>query len=138
MMRARLGTLMKKGWSDESGSAVVEFVFVGILLTVVTLGVLQLGLALHVRNTIQDAASEGARWGALMDSSPAEGVQRTKELIITAVGEQYAQDVTVSSQQWLGAPATVMTVKAPIPMIGLWGPATSMEVSGHAATEVLH
>jgi Flp pilus assembly protein TadG len=137
-MRARLSEFLKKGWSDESGSAVVEFVFVGILLTFVTLGVLQLSLALHVRNTVQDAASEGARWGALIDSTPADGVQRTKELITTAVGEQYAQDVSVSSQQWLGALATVITVKAPLPMIGLWGPATSMEVSGHAATEVLN
>lgn len=137
-MRARLSGFFKKGWSDDSGSAVVEFVFVGILLTFVTLGVLQLGLALHVRNTVQDAASEGARWGALIDSTPADGVQRTKELITTAVGEQYAQDVSVSSQQWMGAPATVITVKAPLPMIGLWGPASSMEVSGHAATEVLN
>ena len=137
-MRARLSEFLKRGWSDESGSAVVEFVFVGILLTFVTLGVLQLGLALHVRNTVQDAASEGARWGALIDSTPADGVQRTKELITTAVGEQYAQYVSVSSQQWMGAPATVITVKAPLPMIGLWGPATSMEVSGHAATEVLN
>ncbi|MEY4533618.1 MAG: hypothetical protein RI926_1387 [Actinomycetota bacterium] len=136
-MRARLSEFLKRGWNDESGSAVVEFVFVGILLTFVTLGVLQLGLALHVRNTIQDAASEGARWGALIDSTPAEGVQRTKELITIAVGDQYAQDIVVSNQQWMGAPATVITVKAPLPMIGLWGPATSMEVSGHAATEVL-
>ncbi|WP_280798229.1 TadE/TadG family type IV pilus assembly protein [Aurantimicrobium minutum] len=123
--------------AEESGSAVVEFVFVGILLTFLTLGVLQLGLALHVRNTIQDAASEGARWGALIDSTPAEGAQRTKELITTAVGEQYARNISVSSQQWLGTPATVITVKAPLPVIGLWGPATSLEVSGHAATEVL-
>jgi len=137
-MCARLSGFLKREWSDESGSAVVEFVFVGILLTFVTLGVLQLGLALHVRNTLQDAASEGARWGALIDSTPAEGVQRTKELITITVGEQYAQDVAVSSQQWMGAPATVITVKAPLPMIGLWGPATSMEVSGHAATEVLN
>lgn len=137
-MRVRLSDFLKKGWSDDSGSAVVEFVFVGILLTFLTLGVLQLGLALHVRNTLQDAASEGARWGALIDSTPEEGVQRTKELITTAVGEQYATDVTVSSQQWLGAPATVITVKAPLPMIGLWGPAASVEVSGHAASEVLN
>ena len=137
-MRARLSDFLKKGWSDDSGSAVVEFVFVGILLTFLTLGVLQLGLALHVRNTLQDAASEGARWGALIDSTPEDGVQRTKELITTAVGQQYATDVTVSSQQWLGAPATVITVKAPLPMIGLWGPAASVEVSGHAATEVLN
>lgn len=137
-MKVQLTQLLKKLWSDESGSAVVEFVFVGILLTFLTLGVLQLSLALHVRNTIQDAASEGARWGALVDATPAEGVLRTKELITTAVGEQYAQDVAVSAQQWMGAPATVITVKAPLPMIGLWGPATSMEVSGHAATEVLN
>lgn len=136
-MKERIGNRLKKGWSDESGSAVVEFVFVGILLTFLTLGVLQLALALHVRNTIQDAASEGARWGSLIDSSPQEGIMRTKELITTAVGEQYAKDVTVSQEQWLGAPATVITVNAPLPMIGLWGPATSMEVSGHAAIEVL-
>ncbi|BAU98763.1 TadE/TadG family type IV pilus assembly protein [Aurantimicrobium minutum] len=124
--------------SDDSGSAVVEFVFVGILLTFVTLGVLQLGLALHVKNTLQDAASEGARWGALIDSTPAEGVQRTKELITTAVGKQYATNVSAREENWLGAPATVITVEAPLPMIGLWGPATSLEVTGHAAKEVLN
>lgn len=137
-MKAGLGRVLDRVRHEESGSAVVEFVFVGILLTFLTLGVLQLGLALHVRNTIQDAASEGARWGALIDSTPADGVQRTRELITTAVGEQYARGISVSSQQWMGAPATVITVKAPLPMIGLWGPATSMEVSGHAATEVLN
>ena len=137
-MKAGLGRVLERVRHEESGSAVVEFVFVGILLTFLTLGVLQLGLALHVRNTIQDAASEGARWGALIDSTPADGVQRTRELITTAVGEQYAKDISVSSQQWMGAPATVITVKAPLPMIGLWGPATSMEVRGHAATEVLN
>jgi Flp pilus assembly protein TadG len=137
-MKAGLGRALERVRHEESGSAVVEFVFVGILLTFLTLGVLQLGLALHVRNTIQDAASEGARWGALIDSTPADGVQRTKELITTAVGEQYAKDISVASQQWMGAPATVIIVKAPLPIIGLWGPATSMEVSGHAATEVLN
>ncbi len=133
-MRARLSQVV----SDDSGSAVVEFVFVGILLTFLTLGVLQLGLVLHVKNTLQDAASEGARWGSLIDSSPAEGVQRTKDLITTAVGEQYAQHITATQATWLGAPATVITVTAPLPVIGLWGPATSLEVSGHAATEVLN
>ena len=133
-MQSRLRSFV----SDDSGSAVVEFVFVGILLTFVTLGVLQLGLALHVKNTLQDAASEGARWGALIDSTPAEGVQRTKDLITTAVGEQYAKSVSASQENWLGAPATVITVKAPLPLIGLWGPGTSLEVRGHAASEVLN
>lgn len=128
---------MKLSWRNDEGSAVVEFVFVGILLTALTLGVLQLGLALHVRNTLQDAASEGARWASLVGSSRQEGLNRTRELITAAVGARYAADVSVSSSQWQGAPAVVMTVTAPIPMIGLWGPDASMEVSGHAAQEVL-
>jgi Flp pilus assembly protein TadG len=128
---------MKLSWRSDEGSAVVEFVFVGVLLTALTLGVLQLGLALHVRNTLQDAASEGARWASLVGSSPQEGLNRTRELITTAVGARYATDVSVSSSQWQGTPAVVMTVTAPIPMIGLWGPDASMEVSGHAAQEVL-
>ena len=44
---------------DDGGSAVAEFVMVGALLTVLTLSVIQLGLALHIRNTVLDAASEG-------------------------------------------------------------------------------
>ena len=128
---------MKLLWRSDEGSAVVEFVFVGILLTALTLGVLQLGLALHVRNTLQDAASEGARWASLVGSSPQEGLNRTRELITTAVGDRYANDISVSTSQWQGAPAVVMTVTAPIPMIGLWGPDATMEVSGHAAQEVL-
>ncbi|BDZ44332.1 TadE/TadG family type IV pilus assembly protein [Naasia aerilata] len=49
---------MRPGAHDE-GSAPVEFVLVGALLTLLVLSVLQLGLALHVRNTVTDAAAEG-------------------------------------------------------------------------------
>src|SRR6476469_4126369 len=48
---------------DDSCSATADFVMVGALLTVLTLSVMQLGLALHIRNTVTDAASEGARFG---------------------------------------------------------------------------
>ena len=41
--------------SDATGSAPVEFVLVGLLLTVLTLGVLQLALAVYVRNVVQGA-----------------------------------------------------------------------------------
>ena len=51
---------------------------VGALLTVLTLSVMQLGLALHIRNTMQDAAAEGARYGALADNVPSDGVRRTR------------------------------------------------------------
>ncbi|MDH6533316.1 Flp pilus assembly protein TadG [Aurantimicrobium minutum] len=128
---------MTLSWKDDTGSAVVEFVFVSVLLTALTLAVLQLGLALHVRNTIQDAASEGARWASLVGSSPQEGLIRTKELITTAVGEKYARDVTYATTSWQGAPAVEISVSAPLPLLGLWGLDASMEVSGHAVQEVL-
>ncbi|MFO7244653.1 MAG: TadE/TadG family type IV pilus assembly protein, partial [Actinomycetes bacterium] len=38
----------------------VEFVLVSILVVVIALGVIQLALALHVRNMAISAASEGA------------------------------------------------------------------------------
>ena len=45
--------------TDDTGSAIAEFVMVSALLTVLTLSVLQLGLTLLVRNTVLDAAAEG-------------------------------------------------------------------------------
>ncbi len=121
----------------EEGSAVVEFVFVSALLLFLVLGVLQLALVLHVRNTVQDAAAEGARWAALADSSLAQGHTRTRALIEMAVGAQYARDIQTGYDMWLGQPATVVTVRAPLPLLGLWGPSRLLEVSGHAAREVI-
>ena len=115
----------------------VEFVFVSSLLMFLVLGVLQLALILHVRNTVQDAAAEGARWASLADSSLAEGSARTEVLIQSAVGRQYARDIRVGYDTWLGQPAVVVTVRAPLPLFGLWGPTASLEVSGHAAREVI-
>lgn len=121
---------------DDSGSAVAEFVMVGALLTALTLGVLQLGLALLVRNTLVDAAAEGARFGALADNSPRDGVERTVDLISTALGPEYARDVSAASGSYLGQPAMIVTVQAPLPLVGLLGP-QALEVSGHAAVETL-
>ena len=47
------------GCRDERGSAVVEFALVGAILTVLTVSVLQLALALHVRNTVLDCRVRG-------------------------------------------------------------------------------
>lgn len=122
---------------DEAGSAVAEFVMVGVLLTVATLAVLQLALALLVRNTVLDAASEGARYAALVGNSPADGASRTAELIRAAVGPGYAGDIEAGFGDYLGAPAIVVTVRAPLPVLGLIGPTGGIEVSGHAPVETL-
>lgn len=121
----------------ELGSAAVEFVLVGSLLTVLTLSVIQLGLALLVRNTIQDAASEGARFAALADNGLEDGVVRARELIETALGPGYAQDVSASYGSYLGHPTAVVTIRTPLPLIGLVGIEHGLEVTGHAAVETL-
>lgn len=110
---------------------------VGVLLTITALAVLQLALALLVRNTILDAASEGARYGALVGNSTAGAAERTEELIRTAVGPLYAHDVEASVGSYLGVPAIVVTVRAPLPVLGLVGPAAGIEVTGHAPLETL-
>jgi len=132
----RLGRLFAR-LADDRGSAVAEFVMVGALLTVLTLSVLQLGLALHIRNTVQDAAAEGARYGALADNAPADGVRRTRELIDLAIGDDYAQNVTVHGGSWMGHPAVTITVRTRLPLVGLVGVDGVLEVSGHAAVETL-
>jgi Flp pilus assembly protein TadG len=122
---------------DDTGSAVAEFVMVSALLTVVTLTVLQLGFVLLVRNTLVDAAAEGARFGALADNSPRDGVRRTIDLISTALSPAYARDVVAGTGSYLGQPAVIVTVSSPLPLVGLFGLDNGLEVSGHAAVETL-
>jgi hypothetical protein len=121
----------------DAGSAAAEFVMVAALLTALVLGVLQLGAALLVRNTVLDAASEGARYGALADNVPADGVGRTRRLITTAIGAEYAQDVRVDTGQWRGIPVITITVRTTLPVVGLFGVDRGLEVTGHAAVETL-
>lgn len=128
---------MVKTFRSERGSAPVEFVLVGVMIVALALGVVQLALALHVRNTLQDAASEGARWAALADNSLEAGRGRTAELIALAVGEQYASDIRVETTSWQGRAAVQVTVQATLPLIGFFGPSRALSVTGHATREVI-
>jgi hypothetical protein len=110
---------------------------VGALLTVLTVAVLQLGFALLVRNTLIDAAAEGAHVAALADNTLIDGRERTRALIDTAVGERYASDVSATYSRYRGMPAVEVTVRAPLPLLGLFGPDHALEVSGHAPVETL-
>lgn len=131
--RVRAGTALR----DDRGSAPVEFVLVGVLLTFLTLAVLQLALALHVRNTVLDAAGEGARYGSLADNDPSDAVPRTIELIEAAIGPDFAREVSVHEGSWMGVPAVIVTVRTTLPLAGLLGPDRGLEVEGHAARETL-
>ncbi|WDF32386.1 pilus assembly protein [Arthrobacter agilis] len=117
----------------ERGAAVVDFALVGGLLTVVFIAILQLTLVLHVRNTLIDAASSGARYGTLADRSPDDAVTRARTLIEGSLADSYGSDITVAQSTVGGVETLEVIVRAPLPVIGLVGPAGVMEVRGHAA-----
>jgi Flp pilus assembly protein TadG len=122
---------------DESGSAIVEFLLVSVLLMALTAGVLQLALALHVRNTLADAATEGARQASLVGQTDQDGVRRTRDLIQVAVGVGQEADVVARREVWQGAPTVTVTVTAPLPLFGFFGPPQGLRVSGRAPVELL-
>ncbi len=125
------------GTPGDRGSSPVEFVLVGALLTVLTLGVLQLGLAVYVRNVVHDAAVEGAYHAALADTTLAQGADCTAQIIARTVGSEYAQDVRVSESTTLGHSAVQVTVSATLPLVGLLGIPAALEVTAHAPVESL-
>ncbi|WP_460774313.1 TadE/TadG family type IV pilus assembly protein [Microbacterium sp. GXF7504] len=122
---------------DDRGSAPVEFVLVGTLLTALTFGVVQLGLGVYVRNVVHDAAVEGAYHAALADVTLDEGAERTRAVIVRAVGDAYAQDVAIGEDTRDGYPVVRVTVVAPMPVLGLVGVPGVWEVEGHAPVERL-
>lgn len=126
---------MIDGRSDERGSSTVEFVLVGTLLTVLTLGVLQLALVVYVRNVVHDAAVEGAYFGALADTDAASGADRAAELITTAVGDGIGAQVTAADIDSDRGPEVEVTVVATLPIVGLLGIPSGMEVTGRAPRE---
>lgn len=116
----------------EAGAAVVDFVLVGALVTVIFVALIQLALVLHVRNTVADAASSAARYGALGDRTAADAQARAVLLVGTALGPDYAQDVSVSVQTSNGMDILIVTISAPLPVVGLFGPSRTLEMTGHA------
>lgn len=134
----RLVSRRTPSFRDEAGSAVAEFVMVVSLLTFLTLMVMQLALALHIRNTVLDAAAEGARYATLADSSLPAGAQRTRDLITTAIGARYATDVAARFGDSAGYPSVEVRVIAPLPLMGLLGAPRGLEVVAHASVESLH
>jgi hypothetical protein len=114
---------------------VVDFVLVGALITLIFVGLVQFAVVLHVRNTLIDCAAEGARFGALADRRPADGVARTRELITQDLSARYAQQVQAGRERVDGLDTVVVRVRAPLPLIGLFGAGRLLTVSGHALLE---
>jgi Flp pilus assembly protein TadG len=119
----------------ERGSAVVDFVIVLVVLIPVFLGIAQVALVLFVRNTLTEAASEGARYAATLDRTPEDGAAHTRSQIRGSLTARYADHVSAQEVTIDGAPAVVVTVHVVVPALGIAGPAVALDVSGHAIEE---
>jgi hypothetical protein len=121
-------------WGDR-GSAIVDFTLVGALVTVLFVGILQLTLVLHVRNTLIDSASEGARYAAQSGHVPGDAVSRTRDLVGQSLADSYAQDISATATRIDGLDEIEVRVVAPLPLLGLLGAERSLTVQGHALVE---
>ena len=123
-----------KRWprAGEAGSAVVDFALISSLVVVLAVGVVQLALAMHVRNVLTDVAGEGARRAALVGGTPAEAVERVHALADAALADGYIDSVAVTRDEVDGVPVVAVAVSAPVPVLGLLGPRGALTVHGHA------
>ena len=126
---------MKRATRGDAGSAIVDFVLVASLVTLLFAGVVQLALVQHIRNTLTDCASEGARFGALADRTPEDGADRTRDLIRVSLAPRFAQDVEADVIVADGVEMVEVRVTAPLPLVGLLGTADALTVRGHAVRE---
>lgn len=119
----------------ESGSAVADFAMVSGLLCVLFLAVFQLGLALHIRNTLISCASEGARYGARANATPQDGVARASQLIRASLADGYADNVTAMTTTVDGIQVVQLRIQAPLPVLGPLGPDRVLSVQARAFSE---
>lgn len=119
----------------ERGAAVVDFVLVLVVLVPLVLGILQVALVMHVRNTLASAAAEGARYAATQGATSGDGVARTRQQVDGAIAGRYADDVTVRRVVVGGVPTIEVVVHASVPALGLGGPSVDLVVEGHAVQE---
>jgi Flp pilus assembly protein TadG len=120
----------------DQGSAVVDFVLVLVVLVPLFLGIMQVALVLHVRNTLTSAASEGARYAATVDQPLEAGVERTRAQITGAVAGRFARDIRATQTVRDGVPVVRVDVVAEVPPLGVWGPGVRLAVAGHAVEEL--
>ena len=120
---------------DEDASAVAEFCLVMVVLVPLVLAIVQVGLVLHVRNTLTAAAADGARAASRDGASPHTGVARARSQITRALSARYAGDVRAERASVHGQPVVIVRVRATVPALGLFGSTVDVEGVGRAVRE---
>jgi Flp pilus assembly protein TadG len=120
---------------SECGAAVVEFTLVSVVLVGLFLAIVQVGLVLHVRNTLVACAAEGARYAANADRDLSDGEARTVALIAESLSDRYGQAVASRYVTTGGVQLVEIEVTTTLPLFGLLGVDRGLSVTGHAVEE---
>ena len=123
----------------ERGSAVVDFVLIGVLVVALLLAVLQVAVYVHVRNVVVASAQEGARYAANADVPTEAGAARTLEVVARATTRQTADGLACTSAEEPDASGLTLVVvhcegAVPALLAGL-GDLLPVRVTGRAVEE---
>ena len=123
----------------ERGGAVVEFVFVSVLVVVLLLAVLQVAVYVHVRNVVTASAQEGARFAANADVPSSAGADRTVAVVARATSQQTADGLVCNSVEEIDPSGLTLVVVrcsgAVPPLLAGLGSLLPVEVTGRAVEE---
>jgi len=106
-----------------------------LILLPLVLGILQVALVMHVRNTVSSALAEGARFAATWEATPQDGVAKARAQYAAAIDPAFVAEPQVELVTIDGAPAYRMSAEVAVPALGLGGPRVSFTVSGNAILE---
>jgi len=107
----------------ERGSAVVDFVLVGVLVVALLLAVLQVAVYVHLRNVIVASAQQGARYAANADVPVEAGAGRTLEIVGQATSARTAAGLACESVQEVdGTGLTLIVVRCAGEVPSLFAP----------------
>jgi TadE-like protein len=124
--------------SGAAGSAPVDFVLVGSLVTLMFMALLQVGIDFYVHDVLQACVADGARFGANADvADAAAGAAQANGEISRALGERYAHAYAPASQPRVdGAPVVTVEVDARLPLLAWFLPVgPTVHATGSALSE---
>lgn len=116
----------------DDGAAVAEFPLVAVLIIVIALGVVQAALIMHTRNSLTDAAVQGAHHASLVGSEPEDGARRAEQMITDRFGSGLEARAAASQDE---TGIIRVQVTATLPLVGLFGPSAGLSVEGRALDE---
>lgn len=109
-----------------------EFPMVAVLIIMIALMIVQAALIVHTRNTLIDAAVQGAHHASLVGASPQDGADRAERLLEQRFGGGLDAEATAVQDE---DGVIRVEISATLPLVGLFGPAGGMTVQGRAIDE---